>query len=562
MISSLRIKNLALIDDLRWEMGPGFNALTGETGAGKSILIDALMLLAGERADKTLIRSGETACSVEAEVALSGELAAAMAAILDDIGAEPCEDGVLLLKRTLSASGATGASLSNKQFANGGAVTLQALKRIGDLLVDLHGPHDHQSLLRTAEQLHLLDAHGKTAPLRAEVAKAHGAWREAAQRRAAMTLSEKERTERIDRLRHRVSEIENARLKPGEDAEVERDFKLANNSRQLLEWASTLLNLVTDGEGAVLGQLAQVEKTLLAWQKIDPDAVQWAEANHRAVAELQELASSVRDYSERVDLDGERLRQVEERMALLHGLKKKYGPSLDEVIATGAAEAEELKGLEDRDETLARLEKEEAAAKKALSALAEKLTAARKKTAKPLAESVTKELRGLGFKSAVFDVSLKAKAEPTTDGADEVEFLFAPNVGEATQPLRSIASSGEMARVMLAIKTTLAEVDSVPVLVFDEVDANVGGETAWEVGRKLARLGANGERQVLCITHQPQVAAQGKAHFHVEKAVKEGRTTTKLTELNRAARAKELARMLGGANKESLALAEKMLDRK
>jgi len=320
---------------------------------------------------------------------------------------------------------------------------------------------------------------------------------------------------------------------------------------------------VSDGEGNVLGQLAQVERTLLAWQKVDPDAAQWAEANHRAVAELQELATAVRDYSERVELDGERLRQVEERMSLLHGLKKKYGPTLDDVIASGTAAEEELRALEDRDETLARLEKEEAEARQALVALAAKLTAARKKTAKPLAESVTRELRGLGFKQAIFDVALRAKADAAIgpDGADEVEFLFAPNVGEATQPLRAIASSGEMARVMLAIKTTLAEVDSVPVLVFDEVDANVGGETAWEVGRKLARLGASRERQVLCITHQPQVAAQGEAHFHVEKAVKEGRTTTKLTELDRPARAKELARMLGGANKESLALAEAMLEK-
>ncbi|HEY8967423.1 MAG TPA: AAA family ATPase, partial [Candidatus Methylacidiphilales bacterium] len=390
MITSLRIKNLALIDDLRWEMGPGFNALTGETGAGKSILIDALMLLAGERADKTLIRSGEAACAVEAEVAVSKEIAPAVAAVLEEVGAEPCEGNVLLLKRTLTSAGA------NKQFANGSAVTLQALKRIGELLVDFHGPHDHQSLLRTAEQLSLLDAHGKTAPLRAEVAKAHAAWREAVRKREAMTLSEREREERIGRLRHRVSEIENARLKPGEDAEVERDFRLANNSRQILEWASSLLAVVSDGDDNVLMQLAQVEKTLSAWQKVDPDAAQWAEANHRAVAELQELASAVRDYSERVELDGERLRQVEERMALLHGLKKKYGPTLDDVIATGEAEAAELQGLEDRDETLARLEKEEAAAKKDLLALAEKLTAARKKTAKPLGESVTKELHGLG----------------------------------------------------------------------------------------------------------------------------------------------------------------------
>jgi len=554
MLTSLRIKNLALIDELRWELGPGFNALTGETGAGKSILIDALMLLAGERADKSLIRSGESACTVEAELELKPAVLARAAAVIEEIGAEPCEGAALLLKRTVTAAG------GNKQFVNGSAVTLQALKQLGDLLVDVHGPHDHQSLLRTDEQLRVLDAYGKTGGLRDEAARAHDAWQAIGAQRAALTLSEREREEKLERLRHRSQEIGSAKLLPKEDEEVDREFRLAHNSRQIAEWADAAGQLLSEGEGAVLLQLAQLEKLFSNWQKIDPQVEAWSETNRGAVAQLQDLVGTVRDYAERIDLDAGRLRQLEERMSLIHSLKKKYGPTLDEVIAHGAEAAEELLRLESRDETLAALEKQEKAARKALLDLAAKLAEARRKTAKPLAETVTRELRGLGFKAAEFGISLKAKAEPGRTGGDEIEFIFAPNVGEAPQPLRAIASSGEMARVMLAIKTTLAEVDEVPVLIFDEVDANVGGETAWEVGKKLGRLGKS--HQVLCVTHQPQVAAQGEPHFHVEKQVREGRTTTQLQLLDRKARIKELSRMLGGESKESLALAERMVDGK
>jgi len=556
MLTSLRIKNLALIDELRWELGPGFNALTGETGAGKSILIDALMLLAGERADKSLIRSGENACAVEAELELKPGVLARAAVVIEEIGAEPCEGAALLLKRTVTAAG------GNKQFVNGSAVTLQALKQLGDLLVDMHGPHDHQSLLRTDEQLRVLDAYGKTGGLRDEVARAYDAWQEIGAQRAALTLSEREREEKLERLRHRSQEIGNAKLLPREDEEVDREFRLAHNSRQIIEWAEAAAQLLTEGEGAVLIQLAQVEKLFSNWQKIDPQVEGWSEINRGAVVQLQDLAATVRDYAERIDLDAGRLRQLEERMSLLHGLKKKYGPTLDEVIAHGAEAAEELLRLESRDETLAQLDQEEKAARRTLLDLAAKLAEARRKTAKPLAETITRELRGLGFKAAAFEISLKAKGESNIGrtGGDEIEFIFAPNVGEAAQPLRAIASSGEMARVMLAIKTTLAEVDEVPVLIFDEVDANVGGETAWEVGKKLGRLGKT--HQVLCVTHQPQVAAQGDPHFHVAKQVREGRTTTQLQLLDRKARIKELGRMLGGESRESLALAERMIDGK
>ena len=559
MLASLRIKNLALIDELLWEPGPGFNSLTGETGAGKSILIDALMLLAGERADKSLVRTGETACAVEAGLELAPGPLRRVAAVLEEIGAEPCEGNALLLKRTVTVSGASGVS---RQFVNGSPVTLQALKQLGDLLVDVHGPHDHQSLLHTEAQLRVLDACGKTAPLRDGVRKVYDGWQELVARREALTLSEKEREDRLERLRRHASEIADAKLQPDEDLHVDREFRLAHNSRQILEWASALIEQISEGEGAVITQLAHIEKTLVAWQKLDPEIAAWSELNHGAIAQLQELAETARAYSERVELDPAQLAKLEDRMALLHGLKKKYGPMLADVLAHGAEAAAELQALESSDASLAELEKQEVAARKELHTLAEKLTAARRKTAQPLAESITGELRELGFKQAAFSIDLKAKPESAIGrgGADDIEFIFAPNVGEAPRPLRAIASSGEMARVMLAIKTTLAEVDEVPILIFDEVDANVGGETAWAVGRKLGKLGKS--HQVLCVTHQPQVAAQGDPHFHVAKSVRDGRTATKLDRLDHPARLRELARMLGGENKESLALAEKMVEGK
>jgi DNA repair protein RecN (Recombination protein N) len=552
MLVSLRIRNLALIEDLTWELGPGFNTLTGETGAGKSILIDALSLLLGERADKTLIRTGADACSVEAEITLADETRLKQInAALGEIGAEPCEGRTLLLKRSLSAAGA------NRQFINGSPVPLQGLKSVGDLLVDVHGPHDHQSLLATEKQAELLDAYGKLAPLRAACASANSALREIEQERAALELSESEREQRLSLLQHQVNEIKSAHLQPDEDARVENDYRAASHAQNILEQAGIIAGLLNDSENAVLTQLAQVERALTVWQRMDDSIADAEELNRVAIAQLQELLGTVQTRAERVDLDPAQLRQLEDRLNLVQSLKRKYGGTVESVAAFGEKASAQLAALEGRAEFLATLAQREKAARSALEKAAAELSKARRKIAGPLGEKISQELRALGFNKALFQVDMTPAAKPGASGGDQIEFIFAPNLGEAARPLRAIASSGEMARVMLAVKTTLAEVDEIPILIFDEVDANVGGETAGQVGKKLRGLGRC--HQVLCITHLPQVAAQGQSHFAVEKRVKQNRTLTELTRLEGVPRQRELARMLGGQTEAALALARSLL---
>jgi DNA repair protein RecN (Recombination protein N) len=552
MLVSLRIRNLALIDDLTWELGPGFNTLTGETGAGKSILIDALNLLLGERADKTLIRTGAEACTVEAELELRDDTAAKeINGQLEESGAEPCEGRALLLKRTVSATG------TNRQFINGSPVPLQALKSLGDRLVDVHGPHDHQSLLANDKQAGLLDAYGKLDTLRAACGKAHRELREIEQERASLEMSEAERETRLSLLQHQVGEIDGAKMLPGEDARLENEYRAASHGQTIVEQARIIAGLLGESDGSVLTQLAQVERALNAWQRLDDTIGETEALNRTAIAQLTELLEAVQVRAERVDLNPEQLRQLEDRLNLIQSLKRKYGGSVEATLAFGEKAASQLAALEGRGESLAMLARREKIARQELDAAAVKLSAARRKAAKPLAEKIAQELRGLGFKKASFAIEINAAPQAGATGADHVEFIFAPNLGEAARPLRAIASSGEMARVMLAVKTTLAEVDEVPILIFDEVDANVGGETAGQVGRKLRSLGRS--HQVLCITHLPQVAAQGARHFAVEKKTKQGRTLTELTPLAGAAREQELARMLGGQTEAARALARTLL---
>jgi DNA repair protein RecN (Recombination protein N) len=456
-----------------------------------------------------------------------------------------------LLKRSVTAAGA------NRQFLNGSPVSLQGLKTIGDLLVDVHGPHDHQSLLATEKQAELLDAYGKLGALRAACAQAFAALREIEQERAALELSETEREQRVTLLQHQVQEISSAKLQPGDDERVDNEYRAASHAQHLVEQAGVIAGLLSESDDAVLAQLAQVERALTAWQRMDASISGAEELNRQAIANLQELLSTVQTRAERVDLDPAQLKQLEDRLNLIQSLKRKYGGAVESVIAFGEKAASQLAALESRAETLAALAQREKTARATLDKAAAELTKARKKIAGPLGEKISQELRALGFTKSTFAVEITPAPKAGTTGADHIEFIFAPNPGEAARPLRSIASSGEMARVMLAVKTTLAEVDEIPVLIFDEVDANVGGETAGQVGKKLRGLGKS--HQVLCITHLPQVAAQGQSHFAVEKRVKQNRTLTELTKLEGPTRQRELARMLGGQTEAALALAKSLL---
>ena len=541
-LASLRIRNLALVEDLAWQPGPGLIAITGETGAGKSLLIGALQLLLGERADKSLIRSGADACTVEAafETADSRELDA----WLEEQGTEPCADGQLLLKRTLSAAG------SGRQFVNGSPCTLSVLKALGDRLVDLHGPHDHQSLFSREAQTRVLDAYAGAAAVAGDFAAAHRESSNLAGEIQRLRALEQDATLRREMLTHAAGEIAEAKLRPGEEEEVVERLRAASNSQRLLELSSQLeAALGAEGDGGVRQALAEAVRAARELARLDQSAALLNEALGEVAARLADLENDVRSYAEKIDSDPGTLRELEARADLLQSLKRKYGGTIEEIVARGEQAAQDLEEIETRGEKIAALEKEASAAAGRAAKLAKTLSAARAKAAPALAKAVTAELRELGFLRAGFGIRLEALAEVRVQGAEWAEFEFAPNPGEPAKPLRAIASSGEISRVMLALKSVLAGQDGVPLLVFDEIDANVGGEVAVKVGQKMRGLSA--AHQVLCITHLPQVAAAAHRQFAVTKEYNGHRTVTAVGELGGPARVAELARMLGGQDTDS-----------
>lgn len=556
MLTTLRIKNLALVSDLTVEFRPGFNALTGETGAGKSIIIGALNLLLGERADRTLIRSGTDGCTVEGAFDIS-KLKAPLPEFLEENGLEPCEDGQLVIKRTFTATG------TNRQFVNGSPTTLKTLGSLGEWLVDMHGPHEHQSLLHAAKQLEILDSFGGLAEARAQFAALVKQRQELEASKADLVIDERTYAQQLDLLRHQVNEITAARLKPDEEAGLDEEYQRGTNSVRLLELSRSAIDALSEAEGNIMDQLGAVGRVLNELQRIDSTTGSLTEQHAAIVSSLNDLQHELTQYADRVDIDPERVAEVEQRLNLIHSLKRKYGSTLEAVIAFGNESAEKLQQLESRDAELERINNAIAKLNKQLLETGKDLSAKRKKLVPKLSKAVVVQLNDLGFQQSHFDVRIESATEvsdeklPASSGLDTIEFLFAPNPGEPAHPLRAIASSGEMARVMLALKTVLAAHDQIPVLVFDEVDANVGGETANAVGDKMRQIGAN--RQALCITHLAPVAACADAHYVVSKKVAEGRTTTSLELLDAKARVSELARMLGGQSTEARTHAEALL---
>jgi DNA repair protein RecN (Recombination protein N) len=536
MLATLRIKNLALVSDLTVEFQAGLNGITGETGAGKSILIGALDLLLGERADRTMIRSGGDSCAVEAVFDVA-RLRAAVDRFCEENGIEGCEHDQLLIRRVFSASG------TNRQFINGSPVTLNLLKALGESLVDIHGAHEHQSLLHPARQLAILDAFGSLEKERAQFAAVARRKGEVEAAKAALIIDERTYAQQLDLLRFQVKEIAAARLVAGEDTGVEQAHQRASNAARLLELAQTALKLLDGDEPSVLTQAGALGRTLHELARVDAAARRLNEMHARAIELLRELQAEISDYADAVEIDPARLSELEERLNVLQSLKRKYGPTVEEVIAFGEEARRKLASLEERDTELERLNAELVKLDEQLARSGAALSANRRKVVPELRKAVAKQLAALAFKQSHFDVEL-APAPATLNGMDRIEFQFAPNPGEAPRPLRDIASSGELARVMLALKTVLADVDEIPLLVFDEVDANVGGETGNAVGEKMRQIARN--RQVLCITHLPQVAAHATSHYVVSKETKGGRTTSEIRLLDGEDRITELARMLGG----------------
>ncbi len=532
MLLSLSIRNFVIVDALDLDFAPGFTVLTGETGAGKSILIDALSLSLGERGDADVVREGAARAEVSAEFRL-GQAAADWLAIND----MATNGAVVLLRRTIDSSG------RSKAFINGSPATLAQLRELGDLLVDVHGQHAHQSLLKTTAQLRLLDEHGGLGAQAAAVGDAFADWRthrrvrEEAEAMAASALAEQ------DRLRWVVEELGEVAPQAGEWEQVEADHKRLAHAAALLEAAQGAIDALAEAEGAALAQIDGVTTRLDPLAQFDERLRPVLELLGTARIQVDEATAELRRYLDRADLDGARLAQVEARVAVLHAAARKFRCAPGELQSVLAAAERRLAALSAASD-LDALKRAESKAESGYRAAAAALTKARREAARNMSTEVTRAMQDLSMAGGRFEVSLQP-GEPSASGDEKVEFLVAGHAGTTPRPLARVASGGELARVSLAIAVIAASATPVATLIFDEVDAGIGGAVAETVGRLLKQLGQ--QRQVLCVTHLPQVAARGDQHLLVSKAASaSGPPVSRIAPLERKQRVEELARMLGG----------------
>jgi DNA repair protein RecN (Recombination protein N) len=535
MLTELRIRNFALIDELSVRLGPGLNVLTGETGAGKSIIVGALSLLLGERATADVVRTGAERASVEGVFELPDR--ADLARWLDEHGVDAA-DGLVVLKREVAVEG------RNRAWINGSPTTATLLGELGALLVDLHGQHEHQTLLRRDEQRAILDAYAGTAELASRVAAAYRARKAVAREIEDLDRRRREATQRADFLRFQVEEIGAAELRPGEPEELEEEARRLAHSEELTALSTSLQLEITAGDETLVTRLGGLRRALDQLVRIDPAQQPLRELYETAYYALEELGTCLGDYAESVEHDPARLEQIRRRQDLLYRLLSKYGPSLEDVIETGRAAGAELELIDQAEWELGALRKREAEAEASLRDLAAELTRRRDAESRRLAGEVAAVLPELGMTGGRFEVVLLPLTEPGAAGAEELEFRVALNKGFDPKPLAQVASGGELARVMLAIKTILARVDSVPTLVFDEVDTGIGGRVGLQVGDRMRHVAE--AHQVFAITHLPQIASRAHVHLHVEKVERAGMTSTGVRVLEREDRVREIARMLGG----------------
>jgi DNA repair protein RecN (Recombination protein N) len=550
-LTSLRIRNLALVEELTWEPRVGFVAITGETGAGKSIIVGALNLVLGERAEKELVRAGADACAVEA--AFDNVHDERIASLLASHGAEPCEDGRLLLKRIMPIQGAS------RQFVNGSPCTLAALRGLGNLLIDLHGPHDHQSLFSRDQQTYLLDRFAGAEELREQFAGARRTLQHLQEEKSSILRDTQSVTREVDLLTHQVAEIEAARLEPGEEEILLSRQRVATNARRIGELSAQLQQGVSEDDNSLMSKLANLSRLARELVRWDTRAEGISQACDAVFSTADELARAIHSYCSALENESVDLGVIEARLDIIQSLKRKYGQTIAEINLFGEQARRRLSELLDRSARGSTLDAEICAAERTMVAYGEKLSALRQNASQKLAEKVRAGLKTLGFLKSGFSITLENLKVPAAHGNETAEFLFAPNPGESPRPLRAIASSGEISRVMLALKSALADQDDVPVLVFDEIDSNIGGEIASKVGMKMRELGRF--RQVLCITHLPQVAAAASSQFVVNKEITNKRARTHLLEAIGKTREEEIARMLGGKTESALAHARALLDK-
>jgi DNA repair protein RecN (Recombination protein N) len=552
MLKELRIKNLAIIGDLAVGFGEGMNVLTGETGAGKSIIVDALGLALGDRAQSDIIRSGESEGSVQAYFEPGSDFS------LPDIGIDTSEG--LVLRRVLQSSG------KSRAYINDTLVTLQTLSETGKSLVDIHSQHEHQSLLKQEKQRLMIDSYGRHHEQLGKIALLFSEVQSL--KKALLELKTKniERAHRLDLLRYQISEIDSAALNSGEEESLAEEKNILANLARLRELIETSYALLYSSDNACTEQVSRVLSSLREMHAIDPGIEDTLRTVESALPLIEDAAISLRGYRERYEMDPERLEAVEERLELIRKIKKKYGSDIEAVLKYCANARQELDSIESTDKRLASIEDELDRKEKELSRAAELLSEKRKKTAKKIEFLIVSNLEDLAFGTPQFSIEIRQEKNDdgrfiiNSHGMDHIEFLFSANPGEPLKPLSKIISGGELSRVMLALKSILAEVDSLPVLIFDEVDAGIGGRTAESVGRKLRAI--SGKHQLICITHLPQIASLGDRHLKIEKKNDGKKVTVAIREVSDRDRLDEIARMLSGtATETSLKHAEELMGR-
>lgn len=552
MLETLRIQNYALIDAVEIDFRDGFNVLTGETGAGKSILVGALNLVLGARASAEALREGSEKGTIDAAFRIR-KPSARLARLLKNHEIV-LEDGELLLSRTLTSDG------RNRGYVCGNLVPISVLSDIGDELVDLHGQHEHQSLLKPDRQIDLLDGFGGT-DSEAEAASAHFAELRAMDRElTALETDDRERARQVEFLRFEVHEIDGAELSSGEEVETRGRLNLITNAEKIFTLAAQAYGLLYENEDRtaidlVGAALRDIEELAAVDERFRPLAAQLAEARTGA----ETVAAELRGYTEQLEFDPEELERLNARLTLLRDLKRKYGGSVDEILAYREKAAAQIESFDRRDERLAELREQREILAREAARFAEDLSKKRTSAAHRLDKRVTEALQDLGMKGGRFQTQIDC-IDLCAQGIDRIEFLLSANPGEKLKPLRQVASGGEISRIMLALKAVFARADHIPTLIFDEIDAGVGGAVARKVAEKIQDLSRT--HQVICITHIAQIAAVANAHFRVSKETRQKRTATQVSEVSATTRAEEVARLLDGSVSEvSLEHARALLSR-
>lgn len=549
MLELLHIENIAIIEAADIEFAPGFNALTGETGAGKSIVIDSLSAVLGQRTSRELIRTGADKAFVSA--AFSG----VAPGLSEELGIQPEADGTLLLQREIQTDG------KNVCRVNGRPVTVSQLRALGARLLNIHGQHDGQQLLDEEQHIVYLDSFGKTEKLKETYTVKYKRFTDIRRQIQSLQMDEAEKARRVDTLKYQIEELRRAKLKPGEEEELTTRRGMLRNAEKFLDavaGADYALNGDDSGGGA-LSALRQAQDALGAVRHLDDGFGQLYERLSEAYSEVYDIAATVEDKRGELDVSPGELDRVEGRMDQLYRLKKKYGATVEDMLDYLERCQTELAQIEDAGDTLERLEQELSRAEKGARQAAQALSDARRAAAERLTEQILAELQQLDMGKIRFAVDF-AEKPLDGDGMDAVRFLMSANTGEALRPIHKIASGGELARIMLAMKNVLSEQDHVGTMVFDEVDTGVSGRAAQKVAEKMARISRS--KQVLCVTHLPQLAAMADTHFSVEKGEKNGRTYTEVRRLEREQRRQELARLTGGSHVSQTMLdgAEELLE--